>query len=103
MPWTADPPYGNEPPRSKLRGIESPACEGFGISSPPNVYIGGPDSDSSGFPLKTCGNDGLRLGDLFHAARRGMNPQRFKTHHEQGLTYIIELPIPGSRYTVASG
>jgi hypothetical protein len=29
-------------------------------ASPPNVLIGGPDPDSPGFPLKACGNDGLR-------------------------------------------
>ena len=28
-------------------------------SSPPNVLIGGPVRNSSGFPLKACGNDGL--------------------------------------------
>ena len=36
--------------------------------SPPNVFIGGPDPDSPGFPLKACGNDGLWIGDLLDAA-----------------------------------
>src|SRR5262245_23704330 len=29
-------------------------------SSPPSVLIGSPVPDSPGFPLKTCGNNGLR-------------------------------------------
>ena len=32
----------------------------FFKSSPPNVFIGGPVPVSPGFPLKACGNDGLR-------------------------------------------
>jgi hypothetical protein len=31
-------------------------------------WVGGPDPDFPGFPLKTCWNDGLRIGDLFDAA-----------------------------------
>ena len=32
------------------------------IPSLPNVLVGGPDPDWPGFPLKACGNDGLRIG-----------------------------------------
>jgi len=49
--------------RSKLRGIERTTFT-YGIfrkPSPPNVFIGGPDPDSPGFPLKTCGNDDFGL------------------------------------------
>ena len=35
----------------------------------PNVFIGGPVPDSPGFPLKTCGNDGLRKGNQANAAK----------------------------------
>jgi len=33
-------------PAASMRGIECPTCERFRISSPPNVFIGGPDPDS---------------------------------------------------------
>jgi len=36
--------------------------------SPPNVFIGGPVPNPPGFPLKACGNDGLRIGNLLNAA-----------------------------------
>jgi hypothetical protein len=44
-----------------------PAAKSCGVSeghaipkaSPPNVLIGGPFPVSPGFPLKTCGNDGV--------------------------------------------
>jgi hypothetical protein len=31
--------------------------------SPPNVFIGGPDPEPPGFPLKACGNDELQIDD----------------------------------------
>ena len=40
-------------------------------ASPPNVFIGGPVPNLSGFPLKACGNDGLRIGDLHNTASCG--------------------------------
>ena len=40
----------------------------FSSTVTPNVFIGGPDPDSPGFPLKACGNDGLWIGDLLDAA-----------------------------------
>ena len=33
--------------------------DSFPTLSPPNVFIGGPLRVSPGFPLETCGNDGL--------------------------------------------
>ena len=33
-----------------------------------NVFIGGPVPNPPGFPLKACGNDGLRKGNLLNAA-----------------------------------
>src|SRR6266498_2768304 len=43
---------------------------------PPNVFIGGPVPNPSVVshvepPLKACGNDGLRIGNLFNAASCG--------------------------------
>ncbi len=67
---------GLELPRSKLRGIESPACEQFPISSPPNVVIGAPVPNSPGFPLKTCGNDGLGNPNQCDAASRWESTRR---------------------------
>jgi 2-methylcitrate dehydratase len=37
----------------------------------PERFYRGPDSDSPGFPLQTCGNDGFRIVDLFDAASCG--------------------------------
>jgi hypothetical protein len=37
-------------------------------SSLPNAFIGGPVPNPPGFPLKACGNDGLRIGILYNAA-----------------------------------
>ena len=51
-----------EQPCSKLRGITS-AMRFVLKASPPNVFIGGPVPDPPGFPLKACGNDGLRIGN----------------------------------------
>ena len=36
-------------------------------------WVGGPDPDSPGFPLKACGNDGPRIA--CRTKPRGMNPQ----------------------------
>ena len=40
-------------------------------ASPPNVFIGGPDSEPPGFPLNACGNDGLRIDNELIAASCG--------------------------------
>jgi hypothetical protein len=53
------------------------------ILSPPNVFIGGPDADSPGFPLKACGNDGLRIGDLFSTQQAmGNEPVELQRSHD---------------------
>jgi hypothetical protein len=36
--------------------------------SPPNVFIGGPVPNPPGFPLKACGNDGLRIENYLTAS-----------------------------------
>ena len=44
-------------------------------SSPPNVCIGGPSPNiPPGFPLKACGNDGLREGEKFTQQAAGIQP-----------------------------
>jgi len=43
-------------------GVSKPVMGTIPIPSPPNVLVGGPDPDWPGFPLKACGNDGLRIG-----------------------------------------
>ena len=45
-------------------------------ASPPNVFIGGPVPNQPGFPLKACGNDGLRIGNLLNAASCGESTHR---------------------------
>ena len=45
-------------------------------ASPPNVFIGGPGPEPPGFPLKACGNDGLRKGNSFFAASCGESTHR---------------------------
>ena len=45
-------------------------------ASPPNVFIGGPVPNPPGFPLKACGNDGLRIGNLLNAASYGESTHR---------------------------
>jgi hypothetical protein len=44
-------------------GISQKRDESYPKASPPNVFIGGPVPVSPGFPLKACGNDGLRKGN----------------------------------------
>src|SRR5688572_28089771 len=44
-------------------------------ASPSNVFIGGPGSDSPGFPPKACGNDGLRLVLKQTQQAAGIDPQ----------------------------
>jgi hypothetical protein len=39
-------------------------------------WVGGPARVSPGFPLKTCGNDGLRKGNLLNAANPSTNTFR---------------------------
>ncbi len=47
--------------------------------SPPHVSSGGPVLTSPGFPLKACGNDGLRKGNKFYAASCGeLDPVEIK-------------------------
>src|SRR6266545_7118370 len=48
-------------------GYRSVSCKRFRFRHL-QMFYRGPDPDSPGFPLKTCGNDGLRIGDLFDAA-----------------------------------
>jgi hypothetical protein len=62
----------------QAEGYRKPSLRTIPNLVTPNVFIEGPDPDSPGFPLKTCGNDGLWFGDLFNATSWGMNPQRFK-------------------------
>jgi hypothetical protein len=45
-------------------------------ASPPNVFIGGPVPDPPGFPLKACGNDGLRIGNYLDAVSCGESTDR---------------------------
>jgi len=61
--------------RCKQWGIGKPIMRTILILSPPNLFIGGPGSDSPGFPLKTCGNDGLRIDCCEDAANYGECPQ----------------------------
>src|SRR3970282_13610 len=64
--------------RSKLRGIRTNR-ESLAQLSPPHVSSGGPVLTSPGFPLKACGNDGLRKGNKFYGARCGeFTPERSK-------------------------
>jgi hypothetical protein len=49
-------------PRSKL-WVSEKHDENYPKASPPNVSIRGPVGVSLGFPLKACGNDGLRKGN----------------------------------------
>ena len=44
-------------------GVSEKRDENYPKASPPNVFIGGPVPNSPGFPLKACGNDGLRKGN----------------------------------------
>src|SRR3989338_904447 len=68
----------NELPRSKLRGIKR-NLKSLAQLSPPHVSSGGPVLTSPGFPLKACGNDGLRKGNKFYAASCGeFTPKRLK-------------------------
>jgi len=41
-------------------GVSKAMIRTIQILSPPNAFIGGSDPGSPGFPLKACGNDGLR-------------------------------------------
>ena len=56
-------------------GVSKPVMGTIPIPSPPNVLVGGPDPDWPGFPLKACGNDGLRIGRCKDAASCGNEPQ----------------------------
>ena len=68
----------NELPRSKLLGIRTNR-ESLAQLSPPHVSSGGPVLTSPGFPLKACGNDGLRNGNKFYAASCGeLDPVEIK-------------------------
>ena len=59
-------------------GVSEDATETIPKASPPNVSIGGPVPNPPGFPLTTCGNEGLREGNQFNAASCGKyDPQRF--------------------------
>src|SRR5713226_6422048 len=70
--------WDNELPRSKLRGIRTNR-ESLAQLSPPQVSSGGPVLTSPGFPLKACGNDGLRKGNKFYAASCGeLDPVEIK-------------------------
>ena len=71
LKWLGNAGWENDLPRSKLRGIEGLSCERPRFSSPPNVFIVGPNPDLPGFPLEACGNDGFRIGDLVDAASCG--------------------------------
>ena len=68
--------YLNELPRSKLTGYQNSAMRFVLKASPPNVFIGGPVPNQPGFPLKACGNDGLRIGNLLNAASCGESTHR---------------------------
>jgi hypothetical protein len=51
--------------------------------SPPNVFIGGLVPNPPGFPLKACGNDGLRRGNSFNAPSCGeIDPQRLNQNSD---------------------
>src|SRR3989338_8005345 len=91
----------NELPRSKLRGIRTNR-ESLAQLSPPHVSSGGPVLTSPGFPLKACGNDGLRKGNKFYAASCGeLDPVEINKRGNRGcLRWVkrkgILCPIAGS-------
>jgi hypothetical protein len=58
----------NEEPAAKTAAVLEEGDENNPKASPPNVFIGGPVPNPPGFPLKACGNDGLRIGDSHNAA-----------------------------------
>ena len=58
-------------PAASCGGIKKSFLIIFPEFSPPNVLVGGPVGISPGFPLKACGNDGLREGIKFYAASCG--------------------------------
>ncbi len=73
-------------------GYRRPVMRTTLISSPPNVFIGGPDPDSPGFPLKTCGNDGLRIDDLLDEQAAENKPTEIQFPQRSGFT---SCPSPG--------
>jgi hypothetical protein len=69
----------NERRRTKLRRNQKNAMKIIPKASPPNDFIGGPVPNAPGFPLKACGNDGLRIDILLNEASCGeFNPRRVK-------------------------
>jgi hypothetical protein len=60
----------NKLPHSKL-GVSKDVYVNFPKRVTPECLNRGPDPDSPGFPLKACGNDGLRICDLLNAASCG--------------------------------
>jgi hypothetical protein len=63
---------------SQARGIKVWRRNLFKKRHPECFFIGGPDPDSPGLPLKARGNDGPPSGnDMNVASCWGINPQRF--------------------------
>jgi hypothetical protein len=60
----------DELPSRKLRGIRK-SDENYLRGVTPECFYRGPVPVSPGFPLKACGNDGLRKENEFNAARHG--------------------------------
>ena len=89
----------NELPRSKLRGIRTNR-ESLAQLSPPHVSGWGPVLSSPGFPLKACGNDGLRKGNKFYAASCGeLDPVEIKAAGKMLFVSGQEMGCPtGNRF-----
>jgi hypothetical protein len=64
--------------RSPLQaaGYQNSAMISVSKLSPPNVFIGGPVRTPPGFPLKACGNDGIRIRHCA-ASWRGISDRKF--------------------------
>src|SRR6266576_992692 len=77
-------------------GVSEERDETILRASPANVFIGGPVPDPPGFPLKACGNDGLRKS-ASRSKLRGINPQRLKTFQKSQNFFGMGFGFPDGR------